>query len=213
MDEYAESTVGVVKDIDFGEIHHEHNVAIENPAYDCRKMYEEHSIMANETKAWNRVMDGWWLRLGVCRCNDKEVCISYSSEKYKRLVSQSSGFENLKVEYSSQCPKGFSELQSYKELPVSQAVKKTIDDRESLGFANSDLPPGFDFEKDELTFRFSPRPASHNNLLEPRHFNAIVYPGCVEKNHEYYQNSQNAYRTSMDHGGLGCADMSWAAAK
>ena len=41
--------------------------------------------------------------------------------------------------------------------------------------------------------------------LMPAHVNVIIYPGCMKKNEVYYSCSENAYRTSLDHGGiLGC---------
>ena len=58
-----------------------------------------------------------------------------------------------------------------------------------------------------VIYNVFPRENKKLNLLQPRHFNAIIFPGCFEKNYEYYQNIQNAYKTSEAHGGEGCTNL------
>jgi len=44
-------------------------------------------------------------------------------------------------------------------------------------------------------------------VLDSGHIDTIVYPNCTSKNRIYYQCVSNAYRTSTDHGGAGCAEV------
>lgn len=111
--------------------------------------------------------------------------------------------EKQKMTYPIECPRGFEKSGKGSDIPLSDESKKYFETGEMGSFGSAKLlnqPQTFTFQKRNSLQK--------RNLLEPRHYNAILFPGCVNLNREYYVDSINSYRTSLDHGGKGCRDLS-----
>jgi len=50
--------------------------------------------------------------------------------------------------------------------------------------------------------------SERESVVDEKQWNAMIFPGCFSKNALYYEAAENAYRTSVDHGGDGCVDYS-----
>jgi len=199
-DEYQETQKGYSRNPRSHSLHwtdHQAQLA----AYDCRPNYVGSSMMKDEHEKWGLAglnPDAQWtLTTTACQCANPTLC-----QRYRQEHMTGFGFQPLR---QSQCPEGFTAAFS-----ESQAISEKIHS-EMLA-----LPSGVGFHDThglspdkliEMPILESFAPLVPENLLEPRHLNAILYPNCLAKNNAYYVESQNSKRTSVQHGGQGCLNV------
>lgn len=151
----------------------------ENPtftAYDCRAIGSNESLMNLHYSAFYDVFgSGNPPERALCTCNNS-LCVN-------RLKSGSLA-DSLPPD--ELCPHGST--MTFHEGPWP--------DSSSDGLIPKD--------KAQFFVVRGTTPREGKSLLMPAHFSAIVNPGCRE-NFGYYQCSVDAYRTSKDHKGEGCA--------
>lgn len=208
VDEYPEQSKGFVQDPKTGGWKFVETNA-EKTAYDCRKIYPKNSIMAHDDLAWTESVAKWNMQTDYCSCNQADDCAGFFKERKIKFEQWVKKPTEVKIDYPNQCPAGFKKSPHTLKFPIPEEFKKLIDDGKSVG---GPLPQGLspeELDKMTVSFTISPRTPSDNNLLEERHFNMIVFPGCLIKNQNYYQDAMNAYKTSRQNGGKGCADLGW----
>ena len=106
--------------------------------------------------------------------------------------------------FPSECANGF------KMYPGIESTSNIYEDEKNNTYMGAvldlpkDLPSNF-WDNKMIIQQFQKRTDSEmGSILDEKHWNAIIYPGCYAKNQAYYKESLNAYRTSMSHGGKGC---------
>jgi len=209
VDEYPEREMGYVQDPKTSAWTFV-NTKPERIAFDCRKIYDKNSIMANSALAWAVETSNLDLRVDLCSCIQSDGCTRYFDEKKKQAEEyfKKAYFQDQKFNYPNQCPAGFKKSEHNMEFPIADDIKKQFDDGKPIGLP---IPEGLSFEDiQKMPQAYTIKQRSSGNLLDPRHFNAIIFPGCLSKNHVYYQDSMNSYRTSRQNGGIGCGDLSWS---
>lgn len=215
VDEYKELDKGLRKNPITGKMELVETNA-EIPAYDCRKIAKDVSVMANHEQAWRNAFAPWKSKSALCTCDkDKKLCQKYFENLIKINREQALKQMNFDSDLGggillppSECAPGF------KEHPEYQATNVLMDEEKGKSYLYTQgiifpqtLPDNF-WEDKYLIVKFEKRDEKEmNSILNESQWNAIVYPGCFEKNEEYYISSLNAHRTSIKNGGNGCIDM------
>ncbi|MBL7688690.1 MAG: hypothetical protein JNJ49_11705 [Bdellovibrionaceae bacterium] len=172
----------------------------EKVAFDCRKIYPLSSVMVDQSYALLNSDSPYSVQVNYCE-GSPELLAKYWD------VQKRNWEKSGKVHYPSKCPEGFRLTPTQQKFPAPEKLMREMEDGLPVKFV---IPQKLDIEqmnKQVTIYKWEKRVIS---VIEPRHFNAILYPGCYEKNWEYYQDSQNAYRTSTANGGNGCLNLEWA---
>lgn len=216
VDEYDEKLEGYSVDPKTGR----YKKVDENPeklAYDCRIIGEKHSVMHSHQEKWSRVFGTWKSTTRLCECgNDAKKCDSYFEERQKKMApylkENAGGIVELPDELKripSECPDGFV---LYPKYSKTNAI--TDEAKASLGFGEigldlpDELPKDFWMNKMVIQQITPMLESERESVVDEKQWNAMIFPGCFSKNALYYEAAENAYRTSVDHGGDGCVDYS-----
>ena len=212
VDEYKETESGYSHDPISGQFKWKKNNA-ELLAYDCRKLAKEDSIMSTQNAMWRLSQATKKNVLEFCKCGyDQSKCDQYTENKrvlYKKLHPSGTPFfdgpipeelKNPKV-----CPVGFVTVPgTHQEIALFES-EQSVGNPGAYGYNVPDGIKSEDLLKYFLAIDIQPRPESERiSMLSEKHWNAIIFPGCWAKNIDYYLDSQDAYRTSFEHGGKGC---------
>ncbi len=211
VDEYEEKQIGIKLNPKTGKYSYV-KVDADLPAYDCRVWAQSPAIMSSQEEKWRQVFAPWQAKTSLCVCGEIEsICKEYFEERKKLYEPYSLGKEGpimeLPVElrkFPSECANGF------KMYPGIESTSNIYEDEKNNTYMGAvldlpkDLPSNF-WDNKIIIQHFQKRTDSEmGSILDEKHWNAIIYPGCYAKNQAYYKESLNAYRTSMSHGGKGC---------
>ena len=167
----------------------------DKPAYNCRKNYENDSIMNNQSIRFNESFQTHTLTTNFCVSTSEKVKAFYKdSKKYIPLTNCPVSFQLSKVEGN---------------IPLNEEQAKLFSEGKLIMFGMGIQPNEVKEIENSIPLHRLKVNKNNKSLLEPRHFNAIVYPGCFAKNRDYYQDSVNSYKTSKDHFGEGCSVFPW----
>jgi hypothetical protein len=153
-----------------------------------------------------------------CECgSDKTKCdrhFANAKKEYEETMKKISQGAAPGPHHLKECPSGFKVRADIgNTVFLDDKEKNFMENSYMMGFGMT-LPKGLtqeDLYQMIPIQKFEPNPdMNKKSLLSKQQWNAILYPGCYAKNWEYYQDAQNAYRTSKEHGGTGCIDNSWA---
>jgi hypothetical protein len=164
------------------------------PAFNCRPKFEEDSIMSDAKLAYNKVFYNYFI--------SRSWCIG-SKNKVHTFLKANSNLGAGKTVYLNQCPKGFQASNYEDEIPISDKLVNDFINNNFLEFPETNVLPK-ELIKLAIPVYKLEKHSPENTIIKERHFNAIVYPGCLEKNHDYYFAGQNSYSTTSDRGGSGC---------
>ncbi len=217
VDEYKETESGYIKiKKKDKEVFVWRKKGAEFPGYDCRKIATESNIMSSESEHWNNVFGlqpKWNHKVQFCECESEAACKTYFDSKkelYDEIMSLDSSEKDLiakkEAEYNkvlNTCPVGFSINQN-----LTFNFQSNSDEAAIIGFNDNknqiEITPEM-WQKIVMIKEISPlEPVKMKSIFNEKQWNAIIFPGCLAKNKEYYQDSANAYRTSVQNHGKGC---------
>ncbi|RYZ85033.1 MAG: hypothetical protein EOP06_16980 [Proteobacteria bacterium] len=166
--------------------------ATQQTEFDCRTIATKPNIMANHTYANIPSGEKNLAMQGVCTCISDECQNLLKPDKSNELVKWIKNSKDF-------CPTGFAP-------DGPPAISKGT----YTGVALERLTKGESFfmvlspvtENKIVVNRLS---SGSLDLLNEHQINAILYPGCLRKNLQYYKAADNAYRTSTENGGTGCS--------
>jgi hypothetical protein len=218
VDEYHETLSGLVKDPVTGQTVYKDQVD-SNHAFDCRKVGDGTSIMDDQHARWDQAFGRFKQIDDMCECTDDKTCARFYADKKKEYDVYIAAHPDMKDklmggvpgETPKTCPAGFKANPDYRS--ESYMAEKPVPSPYWTGKTKKEIPQDKMYGLIHVQNVEAVNPGENPSLIDERQWNAIVFPGCFAKNWAYYTDAQNAYRTSVEHGGQGCVDTSWAKAK
>jgi hypothetical protein len=163
-------------------------------AFDCRKNYDSNSIMRNQSQRFSESFQSHYLITRFCVSSADKIKKYYNDPNYAKFTK---------------CPEDFQLAKVESRVALDEDQAKLFQDGQLKYFGLNIPPESLKEIENSIPIYSLQASENHQSLLDARHFNAIVFPGCYNKNREYYQNSINAYRTSKNHLGEGCLTFPW----